>query len=130
MSESGSWENDCCRCGSDVKENLHPGKRACHITCGTCVYPENWDKCASCEIVGHCAYALSYLKELEPNGIKKGYYFKEQLSGEETIYHTLAFVNAHQQLANVYGEKGYLEALKEINRTGKPKVWIQQQRKP
>jgi len=115
MVESESWENDCCRCRSDVKVNVHPGKRACHLTCGPCLYPEDWSKCNSCEIVGHCAYALDYLRSLRPNGIKKGCYFKEQLTGEETLYHTLQFVNAHQHLANTVGEKNYLKSLKKVN---------------
>jgi len=115
MVESESWENKCCRCEGDVQVNLYPGKRACHLTCGPCLYPEDWSKCNSCEIVGHCAYALNYLRSLKPNGIKKGCYFKEQLTGEETLYHTLQFVNAHQSLAKTSGEKSYLESLKKLN---------------
>jgi len=118
MAESKSWENECCRCEGDlqaVQANLHPGKRACHLTCGPCLYPEDWSKCNSCEIVGHCTYALSYLRSLKPNGIKKGCYFKEQLTGEETLYHTLQFVNAHQNLMKTSGEKKYLEELRKSN---------------
>lgn len=115
MSNSESWENECCRCGSEVKVNLYPGKRACHLTCGPCVYPEDWSRCNSCETVGHCAYALNYLKSLKPNGIKKGCYFKEQLTGEETLYHTLQFVNAQQNLVKVHGEEKHLENLKRTN---------------
>lgn len=115
MSDASSWESDCCRCGSEVKVTAYPGKRACHLTCGPCLYPEDWSKCASCEIVGHCTYALSYLKSLKSNGIKKGCYFKESLTGEETLYHTLQFVNAQQQLANTLGEKKHIEELKKMN---------------
>jgi len=115
MVEAESWENACCRCGSDVQVNLYPGKRACHVTCGPCLYPEDWSKCSSCEIVGHCMYALAYLKSLKPNGIRKGCYFKDQLTGEETLYHTLEFVNAQQHLANASGENKYLEELKKTN---------------
>jgi DNA-binding transcriptional ArsR family regulator len=114
MSDAESWEYICCRCGSEVKETIHPGKRACHVTCGSCMYPDN-PKCASCEIVGHCRLALDYLKSLRPDGVKKGRYFKEQLSGEETIYHTLLFVNAQQQIVGSEGEKKYLETLKDTN---------------
>lgn len=114
MSNSESWENVCCRCDSDVKVDIHPGKRACHVTCGPCFYPDN-PKCASCEIVGHCRLALEYFKSLKPNGVKKGCYFKEQLTGEETLYHILQFVNAQQYTVNTYGERGYLEKLKEAN---------------
>ena len=109
-----SWENICCRCGSEVKESPHPGKRACHVTCGPCLYPDNL-KCASCEIVGHCRLALDYLKSLKPNGIKKGRYFKEQLIGDETIYHALDFVNAHQSLADKVGKEKYIETLERTN---------------
>lgn len=109
-----SWENICCRCGDEVKESPHPGKRACHVTCGSCLYPDN-PKCASCEIVGHCRLALDYLKNLKPNGVTKGKYFKEQLMGDETIYHTLDFVNAHQSLAEKVGEKKYLKNLEQTS---------------
>jgi hypothetical protein len=69
----------------------------------------------SCEIVGHCAIALNYLKSLKPNGVKKGCYFKEQLTGEETLYHTLQFVNAAQNLVRTISAKNYLENLKKAN---------------
>lgn len=114
MSAPESWENKCCRCDSDVKEILYPGKRACHVTCGPCLYPDN-PKCASCEIVGHCRLALDYLKSLRSHVVKKRFYFNEQLTGEETLYHTLNFVDAHQHLLNTIGEKKYLEILKEAN---------------
>jgi hypothetical protein len=114
LSAAESWENECCRCGSEVKETLNPGKRACHITCGPCLYPDN-PRCASCEIVGHCSLALDYLKNLRPNGIKKGCFFNEQLGGEETLYHALNFVNSHQHLVNMLGEDKYLGFLKKAN---------------
>ena len=115
MVEEETWENKCCRCESDVKVDLHPGKRACHVTCGPCMYPDDWGKCASCEIVGHCAYALEHLKSLKPNGLKKGCYFDGQLSGEENLYQTMSFVNGQQQFARMVGEKEYLESLKKAN---------------
>jgi hypothetical protein len=115
MVEQETWESKCCRCEGDVKTNLYPGKRACHVTCGPCLYPEDWGKCVSCELVGHCRYALDYLKSLKLKGIEKGCYFQEQLSGEETIYHTLNFVNAQQQFIKGTGEKEYLESLKKAN---------------
>ena len=115
MTEQETWESKCCRCEGDVKTNLYPGKRACHVTCGPCTYPEDWGKCMSCEIVGHCRYALDYLRSLKPNGLKKGCYFREQLSGEENIYHILNFVNAQQQLMKGTGEKAYLESLRRTN---------------
>ena len=115
MVEQTTWEDQCCRCEGDVKVNLYPGKRACHITCGPCLYPEDWGKCVSCEIVSHCAYALDYLRSLKPNGLKKGCYFQQQLTGEESLYHTLYFVNGQQQLARAAGEKAYMENLKKAN---------------
>jgi hypothetical protein len=114
MSNSESWENECCRCGSDIQENPRPGKRACHITCGSCLYPDN-PHCVSCEMVTHCEYALKYLRSLKPNGIKKGCYFAEQLSGDETLYHTLQFVNASSNLLNGMGEKEYMRYLTKKN---------------
>jgi hypothetical protein len=114
LSQPESWENICCRCGSDIKETVHPGRRACHITCGSCFYPDN-PKCASCEIVGHCQLALEYLKQLRPKDNSKGCYFNEQVTGEETIYHLLEFVNAHQHLAEELGERHYLEELRRAN---------------
>jgi DNA-binding transcriptional ArsR family regulator len=109
-----SWENICCRCGSEVKELPYPGKRACHVTCGPCLYPDN-PKCASCEIVGHCRLALEYLRGLKPDGVAKGKYFKEQLMGDETIYHTLDFVNAQQSLAEKVGEEKYIKTLEKTS---------------
>jgi len=114
LSAPESWENKCCRCEGDVKEILHPGKRACHVTCGPCLYPDN-PKCATCEIVGHCRLALDYLKSLNSSGFERGCYFEEQLSGEETLYHTLDFVNAQQHLMDTIGEKRYLDTLKVAN---------------
>ena len=115
MVEQETWENKCCRCEGDVKVDLYPGKRACHVTCGPCTYPEDWSKCASCEIVGHCAYALAHLKSMKPNGLKKGCYFEEQLTGEENLYQTMNFVNGQQQFLRTAGERNYLENLKKAN---------------
>jgi hypothetical protein len=115
MVEQETWEDKCCRCEDDVKVNLYPGKRACHVTCGPCMYPDDWGKCASCEIVGHCAYALEHLKSLKPNGLKKGCYFEEQLTGEENLYQTMNFVNGQQQFVRKASEKEYLESLKKTN---------------
>jgi DNA-binding transcriptional ArsR family regulator len=58
---------------------------------------------------------LDYLKSLKPNGIKKGKYFKEQLTGDETMYHALDFVNAHQSLADKVGKEKYIESLEKTN---------------
>lgn len=115
MVEQETWESKCCRCEGDVKTNLYPGKRACHVTCGSCLYPEDWTRCASCEIVGHCQYALEYLRSLKPNGLKKGCYFQQQLKGEENLYQTLNFVNGQQQFLHGRDEKVYLENLKKAN---------------
>lgn len=115
MVEQETWENKCCRCEGEPKQNLYPGKRACHVTCGPCLYPEDWGKCVSCEIVSHCAYALAYLRSLKPNGLKKGCYFEQQLTGEESLYHTLNFVNGQQYAIKGAGEKEYLEQLKKAN---------------
>jgi hypothetical protein len=79
------------------------------------LYPDDWGKCASCEIVGHCRYALDYLKSLKENGLKKGCVFQQQLTGEESLYHTLNFVNGQQQVVRASGEKAYLEELKKAN---------------
>jgi DNA-binding transcriptional ArsR family regulator len=40
---------------------------------------------------------------------------QEQLSGDETLYHTLDFVDAQQHLIQTLGEEKYLDALKETN---------------
>ena len=58
---------------------------------------------------------LDYLKSLRPNGIKKGKYFKEQLAGDESIYHVLDFVNAHQSLVDKVGKEKYIETLEKVN---------------
>lgn len=115
MNENESWENKCCRCDGDANLELTPGKRACHMTCGPCLYPDDWGKCASCEIVGHCAYALAHLKSLRGENIKKGCYFDQQLTGDESLYHTMNFVEGQQRLMEMTGEKAYLESLKKTN---------------
>ena len=115
MVEQETWESKCCRCEGDVKTNLYPGKRACHVTCGSCLYPEDWTRCASCEIVGHCQYALEYLRSLKLDGLKKGCYFQQQLKGEENLYQTLNFVNGQQQFLHGRDKKAYLENLKKAN---------------
>ncbi len=115
MVEEQTWENKCCRCESEPKQNLYPGKRACHITCGPCLYPDDWGKCVSCEVVGHCRYALDYLKGLKGNGLRKGCTFEQQLTGEESLYHTLNFVNGQQQVIQSAGEKTYIEELRKTN---------------
>jgi hypothetical protein len=79
------------------------------------LYPEEWGKCVSCEIVSHCAYALDYLRNLKLNGLRRGCYFSEQLKGEESIYQTLNFVNGQQTLAKTIGEKKYLSHLRKAN---------------
>jgi hypothetical protein len=65
--------------------------------------------------VGHCRYALDYLKSLKSEEVKKGCFFDQQLTGEETIYHTLNFVNTQQSMMKDVGEKQYLEELKKSN---------------
>lgn len=69
----------------------------------------------SCELVGHCRYALDYLRSVKLDGLRKGCYFREQLLGEESLYHILNFVNAQQQFIREKGEKAYLENLQKTN---------------
>ena len=114
MSTSETWENSCCRCGPDIQVNPYPGKRACHLSCGPCLYPDN-PNCTACEIVGHCEEALRYLKSLESNGAKSGCFFKGQLSGEETLYHTLQFVNGEQKIVKTMGDDKYVDYMKKVN---------------
>lgn len=85
------------------------------MACGSCVYPEDWSRCVSCEIVTHCMYAVDYLRSMKLKSSERGCVFKDQLSGEETLYHTLNFVNAQQQLLNIMGKRLYLKELKEEN---------------
>ncbi|MFH0748711.1 MAG: hypothetical protein V1915_02170 [Candidatus Bathyarchaeota archaeon] len=66
-------------------------------------------------MVTHCAYALAYLKGLKSNGIVKGCYFSDQLTGEESLYQTLQLVNGQQRLVNSLGEKKYLDELTKEN---------------
>jgi hypothetical protein len=66
-------------------------------------------------MVTHCAYALDYLRNLKPNGLKKGCFFAEQLTGEENLYQTLNFVNSQMQFVKKTGENDYLESLKKAN---------------
>jgi hypothetical protein len=66
-------------------------------------------------MVTHCAYALDYLRNLKPNGLKKGCFFAQQLTGEENLYQTLNFVNSQMQFVKKTGENDYLESLKKTN---------------
>jgi hypothetical protein len=59
--------------------------------------------------------AVNHLKNQKPNGIKKGCFFKEQLTGEESVYHILNFVNAQQSFASVSGEEKYVADLRKLN---------------
>jgi hypothetical protein len=52
---------------------------------------------------------------LKENGIRKGCYFAQQLTGDESLYHTINFVNGQQHLMKSTGEKAYLESLKKQN---------------
>jgi hypothetical protein len=60
-------------------------------------------------------YAVDYLRSMKLKSSERGCVFKDQLSGEETLYHTLNFVNAQQQLLNTMGKRLYLKELKEEN---------------
>jgi hypothetical protein len=55
------------------------------------------------------------LKSLKGNGIKKGCYFDQQLTGDESLYHTINFVNGQQQIMKTTSERAYLESLKKAN---------------
>jgi len=104
------WESRGCR--DEIQEDLYPGRRACHLTCNTCLQPDNWPNCNDCELVGHCRAALERIKNLK---LDKGQYFRGQLTGEETLYHVLHFVNSHQRIINKVGEEEYMEELKQEN---------------
>ena len=105
-----SWEYESCR--GKANGDFAPGKRACHLTCGTCIQPENWHYCNDCEL-GHCRLAIERIKW---SNTDRGEYFKGQLSGEETLYHVLSFVNSQQQMINRIGERRYVEELNQVNR--------------
>jgi len=107
--QSLSWEYESCR--GKTNGDYAPGKRACHLTCNTCIQPENWHYCNDCEL-GHCRLAIERIKE---STLDRGEYFKGQLTGEETLYHTLNFVNSQQQMINNIGEKRYVEELNQEN---------------
>ena len=62
---------------------------------------------------------MDYLKSLKTNGVKKGCYFEQQLTGEETLYHTVNFVNGEQLLAKTLGERAYLESPRKTNARSK-----------
>jgi hypothetical protein len=49
------------------------------------------------------------------DSVKKGCYFEQQLTGEESLYHIMNFVNGQQQLVGAAGEKAYLKELKKAN---------------
>jgi hypothetical protein len=111
-----SWEEKCCRCETTKEQIPTSGKRACHITCGSCVYPGDWSKCVSCEIVGHCQLALEHFKSLK---VDKGCTYVRQLTGEENIYQTETFVKGQQEELNSEGKETYLRKLREDNKKSK-----------
>lgn len=104
-----SWEYESCR--GKANDNSAPGKRACHLTCNTCIQSEDWHYCNDCEL-GHCRLAIERIKD--SNG-DRGEYFRGQLTGEETLYHVLSFVNGQQQMINRIGERRYVEDLNQEN---------------
>lgn len=110
MTDNKDWESECCRCNVKPGEVLPQGKRACHISCGESC--NDWSKCVSCEIVGHCKLAIDHLKSLR---LKKGCLFKDQLSGEENIYQILNFINGEQKRIQDEGKDNYLKNLKQKN---------------
>jgi hypothetical protein len=60
-------------------------------------------------------YAVDHLRSLNISRELRGCIFKDQLSGEESLYHALNFVNAQQQLLNSMGQKRYIRELREEN---------------
>jgi hypothetical protein len=54
------------------------------------------------------------LRSLKDN-VKKGCYFEQQLTGEESLYHIMNFVNGQQQIVSAVGKKAYLTELKRTN---------------
>ena len=109
--KSLSWEYKGCR--NEADRDLYPGKRACHLTCNPCLHPESWPNCNECEVVGHCRAALDRIKN---SSLEKGQFYKGQLTGEESLYHVLRFVNSQQKIINRVGKEKYMKELKqEIN---------------
>jgi len=105
--EEPSWEHQGCRGENEV--NLH-GKRACHLTCNTCITPDESERCIDCELVTHCREALDRIKNSE---VERGHYFQGQLTGEESLYHVLRFVNVHQNRVREIGRQKYVKLLED-----------------
>lgn len=108
--ESLSWEYRGCR--NENNDSLYPGKRACHLTCNPCLHPESWPNCNYCEVVGHCRAALDRIKN---SNLERGRYYTGQLTGEESLYHVLHFVNRQQNAINKIGKEKYVKELKQEN---------------
>ncbi|MDH5438078.1 MAG: hypothetical protein OEX76_04160 [Candidatus Bathyarchaeota archaeon] len=108
--KSLSWEYRGCR--NEANDSLDPGKRACHLTCNPCLQPENWTNCNDCEVVGHCRAALDRIKN---SSLNRGHYYTGQLTGEESMYHVLHFVNRQQNIVNKIGKEKYMKELKHEN---------------
>ncbi len=86
------------------------------LECSCCgsLYTNNID-CAVCVTVGHSEDALSHSRSVKSDETIKGCFFKEQLSGEETIHRTLKFVNGEQNIAKTFGNGEYLERINKAN---------------
>jgi len=108
--KSLSWEYKGCRAETDG--DPYPGKRACHLTCNPCLQPENWPNCNDCEVVGHCKAALDRIKS---SSLERGHYYNGQLTGEESLYHVLRFVNTQQNIIKEMGKERYVKELKQEN---------------
>ncbi|MDH5532791.1 MAG: hypothetical protein OEY83_06455 [Candidatus Bathyarchaeota archaeon] len=108
--KSLSWEYRGCR--NEANDSLDPGKRACHLTCNPCLQPENWTNCNDCEVVGHCRAALDRIKN---SSLNRGHYYTGQLTGEESMYHVLHFVNRQQNIVNKIGKEKYMKELRQEN---------------
>jgi hypothetical protein len=108
--KSLSWEYRGCR--NDAKGNLYPGKRACHLMCNPHLQPENWSNCKDCEVVGHCRAALDHIKN---SNLERGNYYTGQLTGEESLYHVLHFVNSQGNIIKRIGKEKYMKELRQEN---------------
>jgi len=105
--EKSSWEYEGCR--EEDGANPH-GYRACHLTCNTCITPDDSGRCIDCELVTHCSEALNRIKNSE---VERGHYFQGQLTGEESLYHVLRFVNVHQNRVREIGRQKYVKLLED-----------------
>jgi len=55
------------------------------------------------------------LDRIKNSNLERGRYYAGQLTGEESLYHVLHFVNSQQNVINKIGKEKYVKELEQEN---------------